>query len=243
MMKTHPEVSKLYSQIRSLENKLGGGAGIDGMYGSITQSSMQKVLDCLRHQCQLDACSVLVDIGSGLARPLLHAIVDIGVSGERTFGIEVDMIKCEKAAIISERSYPLSPPRIICSPIEDILTLDPVTHAYSFWEGINTEARCVFGRLFRESRTLTHVCIVQRFVKDIVDVMDEYGFGILEPIEQIKVSMSGSGSRFWAFVLKKKEIVDNMSDKNQRSIETMPDVKPSDVRASKKRRFVEMMKR
>lgn len=33
-------------------------------------------------------------------------------------------------------------------------TLDPSTHAYSFWEGVPESSRRSFGRLFRASKTL-----------------------------------------------------------------------------------------
>lgn len=35
-----------------------------------------------------------------------------------------------------------------------IKTLDPATHAYSFWEGVPETSRRAFGRLFRASKSL-----------------------------------------------------------------------------------------
>ena len=35
-----------------------------------------------------------------------------------------------------------------------VATLEPATHAYSFWEGVPVEGKCAFGRLFAESRTM-----------------------------------------------------------------------------------------
>lgn len=35
-----------------------------------------------------------------------------------------------------------------------ISSLDPATHAYSFWEGVPIDAKCAFGALFAASRTL-----------------------------------------------------------------------------------------
>ena len=51
-----------------LQNKLGGGEGVEGLYGSIKRGGMDKVLECLRDKCCLDSRSVLVDIGAGLGR-------------------------------------------------------------------------------------------------------------------------------------------------------------------------------
>ena len=33
-------------------------------------------------------------------------------------------------------------------------TLDPATHAYSFWEGVPPSGKHAFGRLFASSKTL-----------------------------------------------------------------------------------------
>jgi hypothetical protein len=54
--------------VDSPQNKLGGGEGIEGVYGSITQQGMQKVIDCLRRNTGLDHRSTFVDIGAGLGR-------------------------------------------------------------------------------------------------------------------------------------------------------------------------------
>ncbi len=51
-----------------IQNKLGGGEGIEGLYGSLTRTGMQKVLHSLAKSCGLDQTSRLVDIGAGLGR-------------------------------------------------------------------------------------------------------------------------------------------------------------------------------
>ena len=51
-----------------LQSKLGGGEGIEGLYGSLTRTGMQKVLHSLSKSCGLDKTSRLVDIGAGLGR-------------------------------------------------------------------------------------------------------------------------------------------------------------------------------
>ena len=51
-----------------MQNKLGGGEGIEGLYGSLTRTGMQKVLHSLTKSCELDQTSRLVDIGAGLGR-------------------------------------------------------------------------------------------------------------------------------------------------------------------------------
>ncbi|PNH02098.1 hypothetical protein TSOC_011949 [Tetrabaena socialis] len=209
-----PRVDALYNLMQSFENKLGGGEGIEGLYGSITQNSMQKVLDCLRRNCGLDIRSTVVDIGAGLGRPLLHAMVDAGVSA--AWGVELDRVKCDKAAaflghvlhhMVERELLPpgVQAPHIICSPVEKVSTLDPATHAYSFWEGVPTTGKQAFGALFASSRSLRAVAVVQRAMRGQTPalVMRELGFGPLLLITSFPVKMSGSGRSFTAYVFSK----------------------------------------
>lgn len=51
-----------------LQNKLGGGEGVEGLYGSINKGGMSKIIKAMRSNCGLDSSSRLVDIGAGLGR-------------------------------------------------------------------------------------------------------------------------------------------------------------------------------
>lgn len=74
-------------------------------------------------------------------------------------------------------------------------TLDPATHAYTFWEGVPVKARAAFGGLFAKSSTLRCVAIVQRAVRKMAPeaLMEGYGFGALTLVATVKgVHMSGA---------------------------------------------------
>lgn len=62
-----------------LQKQLGGGEGIEGIYGSITQKGTQRIFSSLHHNCGMGHDSVLVDVGAGLGRPLVHALFCPGV--------------------------------------------------------------------------------------------------------------------------------------------------------------------
>ncbi|KAL4427630.1 hypothetical protein ABPG75_001719 [Micractinium tetrahymenae] len=207
-------IKALYSIMQSIENKLGGGEGVEGLYGSIKKSGMDRVLACMRQECRLDARSVLVDVGAGLGRPLMHALLWPGIAGAR--GIEIDRIKCDKAAAFLRQAIAelarrgvvqagqVAPPEIECSAIEQVRSLDPCTHAYSFWEGVPVEGKAGFGRLFAASRTLRSVAVVQRAIRTCpVEYMADLGFGELLLVDSFSVSMSGSGRSFTAYVFNK----------------------------------------
>ncbi|PNH02095.1 hypothetical protein TSOC_011951 [Tetrabaena socialis] len=86
-----------------------------------------------------------------------------------------------------------------------VSTLDPATHAYSFWEGVPTTGKQAFGALFASSRSLRAVAVVQRAMRGQTPalVMRELGFGPLLLITSFPVKMSGSGRSFTAYVFSK----------------------------------------
>lgn len=177
----------------------------------------QRVLACMQAHCGLDEGSCLVDIGAGLGRPLLHALLSVGICS--AWGVEIDSIKCLKAeaflrqvaAVLRGRGTAppdLVLPHIACTPIECLRTLDPATHAYSFWEGVPVDARVAFGSLFAASSTLRSVAVVQRSMRcpDPAAAMNEwYGFGALTLVGEFIVAMSGSGRQFVAYVFVRNE--------------------------------------
>lgn len=194
-----------------MQNALGGGEGVEGFYGSITGAHMQRLLAAMPG---LGPDANLVDVGAGLGRPLLHAAVTKGLRG--VWGVELDAIKCMKAAAFLEKTAQqavargLAPPDIAvpairCAPIEAVSTLEPATHAYSFWEGMPAGARAAFGRLWSASTTLQAVTVVQRAMRqDPVAVMAAYGFGPLRLVTRCRVTMSGSGRAFQAYVFSRQ---------------------------------------
>lgn len=72
-------------------------------------------------------------------------------------------------------------------------SLEPATHAYSFWEGIPLEGRKAFGRLFASTQSLQAIAVVQRAIRgrEPAGLMRELGFGPLALVSNFAVSMSG----------------------------------------------------
>ena len=51
-----------------MQNRLAGGEGVEGTYGSITQAGMRSVLEVWEECAGFGSRSVMLDIGSGLGR-------------------------------------------------------------------------------------------------------------------------------------------------------------------------------
>jgi hypothetical protein len=204
-------LKELYSIMQGCESRLGGGEGVEGIYGSITQAGMNKIFDCMKHGTSFGANSCLIDIGSGLGRPQLHAAIDPGL--KKSLGIELDQVKVTKArAFITQtldemhrrsKGARFATPQIVCSSVEKLQSLEKATHAYSFWEGIPMSARASFGLLFRSSTSCHSVTVVQRSMRDPAKQMLELGFGPLLLIKSFPVKMSGSGASFQAYIFTK----------------------------------------
>jgi len=136
-------------------------------------------------------------------RPLLHAALRYGLNG--AYGVELDPVKCSKAdafirhvmrelasrGLVAEGA--MATPLITKAPVERVESLDPATHAYSFWEGVPRDGKAAFGRLFRTSQSLKAVAVVQRAMRNIDPCleMQQLGFGPLLLIKSFSVNMSG----------------------------------------------------
>ena len=206
-------VRSLYLAMRSMEYKVGGGEGIEGIYGSITESGVTKIMEALAEFGGMDKSSTLLDVGAGLGRPLLHALVAYGVKSIR--GIEVDPVKCQKAKVFVEKTLEMVNKKgteaeleadedwLQCRSIESLDSLGPTTHVYTFWEGIPVVAKEALGALFSESATCKAIAVVQRALrnKDTLLYLDQLGFTGVEVAKSFPVTMSGSGRTFRAYII------------------------------------------
>ena len=206
-------IRSLYLAMRSMENKVGGGEGIEGIYGSITESGVTKIMEALAEFGGMDKSSTLLDVGAGLGRPLLHALVAYGVKSIR--GIEVDPVKCQKAKVFVEKTLEMVNKKgteaeleadedwLQCRSIESLDSLGPTTHVYTFWEGIPVVAKEALGALFSESATCKAIAVVQRALrnKDTLLYLDQLGFTGVEVAKSFPVTMSGSGRTFRAYII------------------------------------------
>lgn len=214
---------KLYSAMQTIENRLGGGEGIEGIYGSITQTGTSKIMEVMVESCNLNEESFVADVGAGLCRPLVHAVVGCGV--KRAIGFEVDPIKCQKAiSFISQLGKlpfiraitPVVLDEIIavqCTAVENLATLHEVTHMYTFWEGIPSSAKHAVGRLVQASPNLKCVVVVQRSFRGAIPEkhMLQYGFGPLELLASFPVCMGGSGRSFTSYIFSKVKTLDTVN--------------------------------
>lgn len=202
-----PTTDILYKRIGQVERAIGGDSGIIGMSGSVVRLDLAKILCSMG----IDSSSHLLDVGSGLGRPMLHAL---HAGAARASGIEFDIMKHRKCQTVISRILPVEDQIRTCCHHGDVLcldslaTLDPtITHIFSFWEGINIDAREAVGRLVTKSRQagsgISTVAFVQAHVEHLESYMDELFFPRdLKLVDTFPVTMIGSASRFKAYIFK-----------------------------------------
>jgi hypothetical protein len=207
--------------MRRAEYEVGGGEGIKGLYGSIAKAGMDKIIKVLIQKTGLSPNSVLIDFGSGLARPLAHAATHPGV--RRSVGIEIDAIKDFKARQFLQRvskgmqdagygdvANRIANIRLILGNINTALnttrdnnSASAPTHAYTFWEGI-TAGKHAVARVFNRLRSLRYIVVVQHGIRGNPELyMQDHGFVPLKLLDRIPVAAQGGRESFQAYVFKK----------------------------------------
>ncbi|CCG82509.1 protein of unknown function [Taphrina deformans PYCC 5710] len=197
----------LYRRINKVERGIGGDAGVIGMSGSVARLDLDKILSVMA----LDSKSHFLDIGSGLGRPMLHAL-QFGAA--QASGIEFDSIKHCKSQTVIDRVLPVEQQIKTCVHHGDVLALGSlndlgcdISHIFSFWEGINIDAREAVGRLvaknWQKSKTVTTVAFVQSHVEHLQSYMKELYFPAqLKLVDTFPITMIGSAAKFRAYIFK-----------------------------------------
>ena len=83
-----PNVRKVYGIIRKLTGSIGGNGSHGPIYGELTMTSMQKVINLMKEHMNFNSNSKFIDVGSGIGKPNLHVCQDPGV--KLSYGIEIE---------------------------------------------------------------------------------------------------------------------------------------------------------
>ena len=84
-------VNEVYKAIRKRSGDIGGNGSGGPMYGEITESSMDGIVNYLVRSCNLSKDSKFLDIGSGLGKPSLHVMASVDPS--LSVGIESEKVR------------------------------------------------------------------------------------------------------------------------------------------------------
>ncbi|TMW64224.1 hypothetical protein Poli38472_012846 [Pythium oligandrum] len=185
------EVTEVYKAIRKQTGALGGNAAGGAIYGEITQSSFQRVVDYLKENCELSEASLFLDVGSGLGKPNMHVAIDPGV--EVSYGVELEELRWHLSlhnlrSVLQLDVNKSKPNRTIftAGDITDAQTFNPFSHVYSFDVGFPPDVMAHMATMFNRSEARYFISF-----HSPRKVIESYGFHV-ENIGRVATSMAGS---------------------------------------------------
>jgi hypothetical protein len=202
-------VGKAYSVFRKATGSLGGDADGGAIYGEITINSMQKIIDVMKEKCKLGPQSRIIDIGSGLGKPNVHAALSPSVAV--SYGVELIELRWQLSLHVLKRLLSHSDSTVANAAtncyfghgdITAARTLDPFTHVYMFDVGFPPDVMIHIAKAFNASQASQHlICFHNE------KVVHGYGFEV-ELIEKVSTSMSGSSEGHQCYVYTRKSAIE-----------------------------------
>lgn len=195
-----------FQQLREALNRERRGMGTEGTYGSLTVDDMSTVFSRFP---DFSSHSVFVDVGSGMSKPQLQALVEFGVTC--SVGVEFDENKCLLAVDFIQtmrRQMGVSSDVVlkvvhggVNAGAHHLTTLEPGTHVLLCWKGWSAEDKEAVGQLVASSSSVAYVCIVDHRQK-VGNLLT--GFPPMELISQDSVKLRESDEAMVAWVFKVK---------------------------------------
>lgn len=220
-IKVDAKVQKVYHIVRKETGSIGGNADSGAIYGELTAGSMQKVINVLTDQCNLNHKSRFIDVGAGLGKPNLHAAQDPGC--RISIGVELMELRWKLSMIVLDKFLPhvdndlKHQPRMesvkvaeldtlplhggvnfVCGDIDDAETLDPFTHVYMYDLGFPPPLQQSIARKFNNSIHCEYLISYRPKER----VISEYGYKV-EFITSLNTRMHGSGENHMAYIYKR----------------------------------------
>ena len=215
-LQLQPNVKTLYGIISKATGSIGGNADGGAIYGELTVSSMQRIINILKTHTGFNADSNFIDIGSGLGKPNLHVAQDPGV--RFSVGIEIKRIRWMLSLHNFSRVLKFSLTQLQSNETDyrnligtncffeygDIAgadTLDPFTHVYMFDIGfppiLMQQLSCIFNRSYSSYLICYH---------PPSSIIDLYGFNVHLLHKQITY-MHGSGEGHTGYIYVRTQII------------------------------------
>lgn len=185
------EVTEAYKAIRKQTGALGGNAAGGAIYGEITQSSFQRIVDYMKEHCELSESSLFLDVGSGLGKPNFHVAIDPGV--EVSYGIELEELRwhlslhnLKSVLKLDVNKNKQNRTMFSAGDITDAKTLNPFSHIYSFDVGFPPNVMDELAVIF--NRSTAGYFISFHAPRKVIEM---YGFDV-ENLGRVATSMAGS---------------------------------------------------
>lgn len=186
------DLAALEKTFLEYEELCGGGEGVEGLYGSLAAASMAAVF---ADWPGFGADSIMLDVGCGICRPQMQALVQYGVV--RSVGVEFDGVKCRKALSFTQgvskaMGRDAGGVTVLHSSSSTLTTLEPCTHLYLCWQGWHDDDKAKMAALVKSSASVFCVCIVQHKRTD-VKTLAESGWPEMQLVRARRVHLVDEG--------------------------------------------------
>lgn len=189
-----PEVQSMYKVVHRCTGSLGGNGAGGAIYGELTQSSMQRVIDLMIRRAELDTSSIFIDVGAGLGKPNLHVAINPAV--RYSIGVEMEHVRWH-LSMHNLKHYldtPCTNPEeekkknviFMHGDITNARSLNPFSHVYMFDIGFPPALFLHIAECLRKSTTVKYVLCYHRPQL----MIKKYGFD-MDFIEKQATSMHG----------------------------------------------------
>jgi hypothetical protein len=155
---------------------------------------------------------VLIDFGTGLARPFLSATF-FAPPGCKFIGIEIDPNKHQKMVGVLNRvglknKYPTFWDQhqfsfFVQNVRNMLLTISGATHVLMCWEGWSTEDQIAVGKLVSAAVSVRYICVVMEACNIEVVLMKNLGFPALKLKHSMPVTVMGGDTVLHAYFLER----------------------------------------
>lgn len=199
------KVRELYKAIKRATGELGGDGPGGAIYGEMTCTSFQRVVDALEAHAGLCADSKFLDIGAGLGKPNLHVAVSPGV--RMSVGIELMPVRWQLSLLNLRAALKSSPlarrkmPNVAFARRDatEVACLDPFTHVYMYDVAFTPPVLEAIARAYNTSSTPQYLISYHKPRK----IIWEHRFLVHLVAVVPNTSMMGSGGKRTAYIYRR----------------------------------------
>jgi len=203
-----PEVAHVYKVINKATGELGGNADGGAIYGEMTMTSFQKVIDALKANADLCETSKILDIGAGLGKPNFHLAVNPGVA--LSVGIEVMPVRWQLSLFnlkyclehcSSLKNFSRHKVGFLQADITTIKSFNSFTHIYMYDVAFTPMVMRAISHAFNQSS-----CKYLVSYHKPMEIIWQHGF-LVKLISSVPgTAMVGSGRQKTAWIYERTEI-------------------------------------
>jgi len=212
-------VEHAYKIVRRLTGSIGGNSYVGPIYGELTMTSMQKMVNLMIEHTGLGKDSGFIDVGSGIGKPNIHVAQCPGVAF--SCGVEVEFLRWTlgmtnlKAVLqeavaqqhakdqgeedVDEACCLRGNTVFLHKDITRAKTFDPFSHVYMFSIGFPPPLWLELSKMWNHSQSPYLICY-----HSPKDIIDSYGFDV-QLVTQQMTSMHGSREQHMGYIYRRRK--------------------------------------